>query len=133
ELKKTPEADWSNLAFYRDPAGRVYFGHPETGEIVGTSPRGQRPVFEMSEVIHNVERNLARMNRRKAKQIGKIDQNRFVVRNAERIAGTRIPTAAIYRLHSAGYDIQAIIREFPRLTSADVKAAIQNEQLKVAS
>lgn len=133
ELKKTPDADWSTLVFYRDPIGKIYFVHPGTGELVGTRPHGQRPLFKMSEIIRKVEQNLERMNRRKPRQIGKIDRNRFIAQNADVIAGTRIPTAAIYRLHKAGFNADAIIREYPRLTIADVEAAIQNEHLKVAS
>lgn len=133
ELKKKPDADWSTLIFFRDPMGRVYFQHPQTGEVVGTRPHGQRPLFKMSEIIRKVKQNLVRMNRRKPKQLGKIERNRFIAQNAEVIAGTRIPTAAIYRLYKAGFDTHAIIKEYPRLTPTDVKAAIQNEQLKAAS
>ena len=143
ELKSTPDSDWSKLVFFEDPIaeerksgkprrGRVYFRHPQSGEIVASSPLNQRPLFEMREVIKNVERSLSRLNRRKPEQIGKIDQNRYVVRNEPVIAGTRVPTAAIYRLHQAGYSAQAIIKEFPRLKLADVEAAIRHAQLRVA-
>ena len=147
ELKKTPDADWSKLVFFEDPIaqererkhrsskprhGRVYFRHPQSGEIVASSPLNQRPLFEMQEIIKNVERSLSRLNRRKPKQIGKIDQNRYVVRNEPVIAGTRITTSSIYRLHQAGYSAQAIIEEFPRLKPADVEAAIKHAQLRIA-
>lgn len=143
ELKSTPDTDWSKLVFFEDPIaeerkseksrhGRVYFRHPQSGEVVASSPLNQRPLFEMREVIQNVERSLSRLNRRKPKQIGKIDQNRYVVRNEPVIAGTRVPTAAIYRLHQAGYSAQAIIKEFPRLKLADVEAAIKHARLRVA-
>jgi uncharacterized protein (DUF433 family) len=128
DLKKTPDSDWSHLVFYRDPTKRIYFAHPKTKEIVSTSPFGQRPLFEMREVIQHIERNLKRMNRRQPTEIGKIERNRYIVHNATVIAGTRIPTAAIYRFHKAGYPTEQIIREFPRLTAPDVEAAIQLEQ-----
>jgi uncharacterized protein (DUF433 family) len=146
DLKQTPDADWSRLVFYEDPIarptkgrrkgqrGRVYFRHPQTGKIEATSPSGQHPLFEMKAVIQSVERNLARMNRRTPKQIGKVEQNRYVVRNEPVIAGTRIPTAAVYRLHLAGLSTDAIIGEFPRLTANDVDAAIKREQMhRIAS
>lgn len=151
ELTKTPDADWSNLVFYEDPISRarpnvknrrpssrrrsrVYFRHPQSGEVLASSPLGQRPLFAMRTIIHDVERNLVRMNRRKPKQVGKVEQNRYVVRNEPVIAGTRIPTAAVYRLHQAGFSSDAIIREFPRLKRADIEAAIKREQLhQVAS
>jgi uncharacterized protein (DUF433 family) len=53
--------------------------------------------------------------------------------NASVIAGTRIPTNAIYDLHHAGFSIPQIVSEYPRLTEKDIRAAIQFEQLKVAS
>lgn len=149
DLKKTPDSDWSKLVFYEDPMAetshlkgvssgrrkraRVYFRHPNGGSIIASSPHGQRPLFEMRMVIQNVERNLVRMNSRKPKQIGKVEQHRYVVRNEPVIAGTRIPTAAVYRLHQAGFTPEAIIREFPRLRPADVDAAIKHEGVKVAS
>lgn len=147
ELETTPDADWSNLVFYEDPIARarpakgrqrhgrrVYFRHPQSGQILATSPLGQRPLFKMQTIIRNVERNLARMNSRKPKQIGRVEQNRYVVRNEPVIAGTRIPTAAVYRLHQAGLSSDAIIREFPRLKRADIEAAIRREQIhQVAS
>jgi|SRR5208282_134913 len=145
ELKKTPDADWSKLVFFEDPIaqerkrrsskpgrGRVYFRHPQSGEIVASSPLNQRPLFEMREIIRNVERSLSRLNRRKPKQIGKIEQNRYVVRNEPVIAGTRITTSSIHRLHVAGYSRQAIIKEFPRLKAADVEAALKHAQLRIA-
>lgn len=133
DLKKTPDTDWSLLVFYRDATNHIFFTHPKTREIISTSPFGQRPLLDMKEVIHHIERNLKRMNRRQPTQIGKVEQNRFVAHNATVIAGTRIPTAAIYRLHKAGYPAERIIREFPRLTAPDIDAAIQLEELRAAS
>jgi uncharacterized protein (DUF433 family) len=148
QLKKVPDSDWSKLIFYEDPIagpasrkassgrrrrGRVYFRHPESGEIVATSPSGQKPLFAVHAVIQDLERNLARMNHRKTKQIGRIEQSRYVARNEPVLAGTRIPTSAVYRLFRAGFTPEKIIREYPRLKPADVDAAIKHEQLKVAS
>jgi uncharacterized protein (DUF433 family) len=132
ELKKRPDADWSKLTFYLGDDRHVYFRHPGDGSIVATHPMGQRPLFKMREIIRNVEKKLAQMNRRKPKQFGKIDQNRYVARNATVIAGTRIPTAAIFRLHQAGYSTARIIEEFPRLTPADVESAIRHEGMRFA-
>jgi len=130
ELKRTPDADWSKVVFYLDPTNHLYFRAPNSGEILGAEPLGQRPLLEMSTVIRFVERSLVRMNRRKPTQVGKIAQNRFVVRNEPVIAGTRIPVGAIYRLHRAGYSSQQIIKEFPRLRPADIEAAITHEKLR---
>jgi uncharacterized protein (DUF433 family) len=133
ELKKIPDADWAQLVFFKDPAGRVYFRHPASGEILATSPVGQRPLFRMRAVIRHVERNLSQMNDRKPRQIGRIEQHRYVVRNEPTIAGTRVPAAAICRLHQAGYSTEQITKEFPRLKPADIQAAIEHERVRTAS
>jgi uncharacterized protein (DUF433 family) len=59
---------------------------------------------------------------------GRIAHRRQVARNAAVLAGTRIPTAAVWNLHRASYDTDAILREYPRLTPADVTAAINYEE-----
>ncbi|HXR23841.1 MAG TPA: DUF433 domain-containing protein [Candidatus Binataceae bacterium] len=133
ELNEIPEANWSNLTIYLGEDRHPYFKHPKDGAIVAAHPLGQRPLFKMVEIIRQIEKDLARMNRRKPSQLGKIEQHRHVVRNAPVIAGTRIPTTAIYNLHEAGYSVERIISEYPRLTQADVKAAIQHERLRYAS
>lgn len=68
-----------------------------------------------------------RLQERGAEQIGRIVRNRYVVHNAWTLAGTRVPTQAIWNFHQAGYDTAAILKEYPRLTAADVDAAIQWE------
>ena len=73
------------------------------------------------------------MNRLTKRQIGKVDRNRYIMRNVPVIAGTRIPTSAIFDLHQNGFSLAQIVAEYPRLTERDVKAAIQFEQLQVAS
>ena len=60
-------------------------------------------------------------------QIGKLSRNRYVVHNAWVVCGTRIPTTAIWNYHVAGYAPEAIVQEYPRLTPADVRAAIEFE------
>jgi uncharacterized protein (DUF433 family) len=51
-------------------------------------------------------------------------RSRVVLSNAPRLAGTRVPTAAIRALHLAGLDPEAIQREYPRLTAQQVEAAL---------
>ncbi|HEY7295362.1 MAG TPA: DUF433 domain-containing protein [Dehalococcoidia bacterium] len=47
--------------------------------------------------------------------------------NAAVLAGTRIPTAAVWNLANAGYNTDAILREYPRLRAEDVEAALAYE------
>jgi uncharacterized protein (DUF433 family) len=132
DLKKLPDTDWSLLTFYLGDDGRAYFRPAEDDAIVAPHPPGHRLVFRMREIIHQVDKDLIRFNRRKPEQLGKIDQSRQVAGNATVIAGTRIPTAAIFRLHQAGYSADQIISEFPRLRPADIEAAIKHEEMRFA-
>jgi uncharacterized protein (DUF433 family) len=83
---------------------------------------------EMRKVAAETRAAAATLLERGPEQIGHIQQNRYVVQNAPVLAGTRIPTAAIWDLHQAGYSTAAIIAEYPRLTEQDVQAAIEYEE-----
>jgi uncharacterized protein (DUF433 family) len=131
-LKATPEAAWSDLVFYLGRDGKIYFDDPRSGKRVALHPVGQVSLFPMVAVIRSVERQLALLNRRTKRQIGKIEQNRNVMRAASVIAGTRVPTSAIYDLHRSGFTFARIISEYPRLKEKDVRAAIRFEELKLA-
>jgi len=132
-LKETPNADWSNVTFYIGEDGRIYFKDPKTRAALSVKPVGQTSLFRMRTVIESVEKQLKLMNRRTKLQIGKVDRNRYIMRNAPVIAGTRIPTSAILDLYQNGFSPAQIVTEYPRLTEHDVEAAIQFEQLQVAS
>ena len=43
------------------------------------------------------------------------------------VEGTRVPTAAIRQFSEAGYTAKQIIREYPVLTPANIKAALSQE------
>jgi len=51
-----------------------------------------------------------------------------VMHNSWVVEGTRVPTAAIRQFSEAGYTAEQIIREYPVLTPADIKAALLHEQ-----
>ena len=104
------------------------FFDPITGTAVEPRGEGQRVLDIALEPIANEMRlAAATLQERLPEQLGKIVRNRYVVHNAWGMAGTRIPTQAIWNFHAAGYDVPAIIREYPRLTPADVRAAIHFE------
>ncbi|HEV2109642.1 MAG TPA: DUF433 domain-containing protein [Thermomicrobiales bacterium] len=54
---------------------------------------------------------------------------RFRMHNAPVIAGTRIPTSAVYS-HRTGSTTTEIIEDYPRLTEADVLQAIAWEETR---
>ncbi len=126
-LKRHHDTPWSSLRFAL--AGRnVVFFDPNTG--VPTEPRdGAQTVLSVTlEPIANEMREAAsRLRDRDAEQYGKIIRNRFVVHNAWVVSGTRIPTSAIWNFHKAGYVDDDIIKEYPRLTLDDIRAAVNFE------
>ena len=48
--------------------------------------------------------------------------------NAPVLAGTRIPTSAVWSFHEDGYTTEQIIDQYPRLYPDDIRAAIAFEQ-----
>lgn len=130
KLKDT-SVDWSSLVFYVGENRRIYFRDPSHGDTVAVHPMGQKPLLKMQAIARGIEKSMVRMQKRTSKEIGKIDQNRYVLQNAMVIAGTRIPTSSIYSFHKARYSEQQIITQYPRLTPADIRAAIDYEELRL--
>jgi uncharacterized protein (DUF433 family) len=126
-LQEHHETPWASLHFF--VRGRqVYFDDPDSGGRVATRPPGQMAFpIEMEKIAGEVRRDVERIRARPAEQMGQVTQNRNVVQNAPVIAGTRIPTQAIWNFHQAGYSVDDIIREYPDLTEDDVHAAINYE------
>jgi uncharacterized protein (DUF433 family) len=60
-------------------------------------------------------------------KVGKVERRRGVLGSTPVIAGTRIPTRAVWDLHEAGYSHKAILRSYPGLSQADVAAALTAE------
>lgn len=126
-LRQHHDTPWSSLRFGL-AGSKVVFFDPKTG--VATEPwgKGQQVLDIALEPIANEMREAAaRLRDRQSDQIGQIVRNRFIVHNAWTLAGTRIPTQAIWNFHQAGYDTAAILKEYPRLTAKDIEAAIEFE------
>lgn len=98
---------------------------PASGQIVADVP--------LRRVMGDVENAARALRDRPPEQIGKVERHRSIAHNAWIVAGTRIPTRAVKRFHDAGYSIEAIIREYPSLTEADVRAALAHEEEAAAA
>ena len=123
------ETPWTRLRFA--VAGReVQFLEPETGTLRSTKPIGQGilKVIRLDEVESDVEQRVARLFERSRDQIGKIEQKKRIVGNVPVIAGTRIPTAAVWSFHEEGYKPAQIKKQYPRLTLEDIHSAIEYER-----
>jgi DNA-binding transcriptional MerR regulator len=134
-LSKFHQTPWSGLRFY--VAGKnAFFEDPQTGKPFSTRPLGQGALsvdlqgavpVDLEQIARELQIAAWRLRDRQPEQIGKFERHRQVVQNAQVIAGTRVPTAAIWNLHRAGFEDNAIIREYPRLKPEDIKAAIEYE------
>ena len=127
-LKQEYQDPWAEVTFYI--AGRrVFFDDPRVDGRVAGHPLGQM-VFpiEMKQVAREMDEQTKLLRERSADDIGQIRKSRNVVHNAPVLAGTRIPTVAIWSLYQSGYDIQRIISEYPSLTENDIRAALDYEE-----
>jgi len=88
--------------------------------------------IRLRQVVEDTYRDAAAMRERPAESIGRITRARGICHNAPVVAGTRIPVAAIQRLHEDGYSAERIIEEYPDLAPADVRAAIEYRQERAA-
>jgi DNA-binding transcriptional MerR regulator len=125
ELSKHRNAPWSELALYVFERN-VYFKEPTSGQV-RSALSGQYALIELRTIAHDLANEAAKLKERSSDQIGRIERHRFIVHNAWAVAGTRIPTKTIKRFHDAGYSTEKIIREYPSLTEADIKAAVNHE------
>lgn len=121
------ETPWSSLRFALS-GRKVVFSEPAGGRFVEPLGDGQTVIeFDLEPIAQDMRRAAEGLRNRADHQIGKVVRNRYVVHNAWVIAGTRIPTRAIWNFHRAGFGPLAIIREYPRLTPRDIQAAVQFE------
>jgi DNA-binding transcriptional MerR regulator len=125
------ETPWSSLRFALSGRKIVF---AEGGTYVEPTSGGQTVIeIELEPIASDMHREAQKLRERGQEQIGSVVRNRWVVHNAWVMAGTRIPTEAIWNFHQAGYDYAAIIREYPRLTPEDVRAAVEFEASRRAA
>lgn len=125
-------ADWANRSF-SVVDGKVYFSHRDA--IVASRPLGQSvsPVIvELAPIVRQVQQAVAALPVRGADQIGKVTRDRLIMNGQDILAGTRIPTATIDWHHRHGASVDEMLEDFPRLTRADIDAAIRHEEQKRA-
>jgi len=93
----------------------------------------QRPGQLIMELTVPIETFAAELDRKIAAErarrtkVGKVERRRGVLGSTTVIAGTRIPTRAVWDLHKAGYSNDAILRSYPGLSRADITAALAAE------
>jgi uncharacterized protein (DUF433 family) len=112
-------------------SGSVYFR--EAG-LVREAKRPEQSLLEgtvqIGEVVAELERQIERID---ARTPGKIERRRGVLSGKPVIAGTRIPTAAIWRQIKDGLDADEVRRGYPGLTKKDIDAAVAFEERRRAA
>lgn len=78
-------------------------------------------------IVSDTKRDIEQLQRRDNAQIGKVERARYISQNAWVIAGTRIPVAAIKRFAEDGFTVEQIQKEYPTLTEADIRAALEHK------
>lgn len=121
ELSTYTKTPWADLTLYVLKK-KVYFTEPETG-LRRDVLSGQYSLLPISSIMEDVRKEAEELGRRTAAQVGKIEKHRYISHQAEVIAGTRIRVSTIRNFIEAGYSIEAILKEYPSLTEADIEAA----------
>ena len=122
-MKETLWAKTSLYVFNK----QVHFKEPDTGKVRGVVS-GQYVSIPLVSIMSDVSREAEKLRERAAEKTGKVERHRHIARNTWVVAGTRIPTGAIIQFIEAGYTIEQILREYPSLTAADIKAALKHEK-----
>jgi DNA-binding transcriptional MerR regulator len=127
---------WSSLRFAVD-GRRVLVGGLDGEALVVPRSPGQTVLpppgadeTDPAALARELAAAAARLRERRPGDTGRVVRHRHVLRNAPRLAGTRVPIAAVWRLHLAGHDEAAILREYPRLGPEDVRAALAHERAR---
>jgi uncharacterized protein (DUF433 family) len=127
-LSEHYDEPWARLTFY--VVGKtVYYQEERSAAIASAAGAGQQVMeFALERVEGDLARAIERARSRDADQIGRVIKQRYVAQNRPVLAGTRVPTEAIWEFHFANYPTGAILREYPQLRPADVDAAIAFER-----
>jgi uncharacterized protein (DUF433 family) len=64
-------------------------------------------------------------DRARRRRPGRVERRRGRMGSVEVLAGTRVPVAAIRRLHAAGWSAARIIENYPGLTDKDIAVAVR--------
>lgn len=99
----------------------AYFQYPD--DSWSGDPAPDQVIFHQVIALDPLRERIPAAGQRDPGAIGKVVRRRGVLGGKPIFAGTRIPVATVQRYLQAGYGTDAIIEEYPSLTSADVEAA----------
>jgi uncharacterized protein (DUF433 family) len=121
---------WSSMRF-AIADGELFLRDPRSGTWAPSLPPSASSIrqINMNEIVSIVAADAERLRRREPEDIGRITRNRFVMNGAPVLGGTRIPVEAIRSFAAAGYSVDQILEQYPRLTMSDVAAALEDDAL----
>ncbi|WP_336974204.1 DUF433 domain-containing protein [Sphingobium aromaticiconvertens] len=128
KLSKWSKTPWSSLTLYvlnRE----VHFHNPATGKIEGAISGQMAVPIPLENVMDDMRQQADKLRERPQESVGSFERNRYRMRNAVLVAGTRIPVSAIFNYIDAGYSSKKIVEEYPDLKIADIKAALEQRTL----
>ena len=99
----------------------IYVQYPD-GSWSG-DPDLDQLIYRQAVALDLVGARIDAVSKREAGAQGKVTQRRGVLGGKKIFAGTRIPVGAVQRYLQAGYDTDAIIKEYPSLTPEDIEYA----------
>lgn len=117
------------------PFASVRFGVTPTSEVVYIGPAGKAEAVRhpgqitmtfdvpLRDIRSDLETRVKQLRERR-RGVGKVERARGTLAGQERVAGTRIGTAAVRRLVAAGWSHKQILDEYPEIRPADIAAAI---------
>jgi len=111
---------------------KVVIVNPESGKPEEVMSGQYLLGIPLQKVVDDTRGDVQSLIKRRDDQLGSVSRQRNICHNAWVVAGTRIPIAAIKRLHEDGFTPAQIIAEYPDLTAADITAALAHSDKKAA-
>jgi len=132
QLPALPDAKWTSTELFVI-GRRVAFVEPGSEQHREIVSKQYVLGIPLNVVASDTRRDVERLSARAPEEIGQVSRSRNVAHNAWVLAGTRIPVATIKRFAADGFGIAQILKEYPRLTEADVRAALAHEESGAAA
>lgn len=126
DLHKMSDVKWTSTELFVLNR-KVVFAEPDTDKYREIVSKQYVIGLPLHVVVSDTKRDIEQLQARGGETVGKVNRTRNVSHNALVIAGTRIPVAAIKRFAEDGYSIERIKQEYPTLTKADIRAAIEHK------
>ncbi len=124
KLEHLGEDKWSRTKLYVVKKEVVFYDEASDERRAVLSGQIVLPPIALEIIKSGMESAVTKLRQRDMEKVGTIERTRNVAHNAWVIGGTRVPISAIKDFGKAGYSVDAILKEYPTITRADVLAAL---------